>query len=228
MGVVRNPAIHGSSSSSSDDEQQDQVLQEVLSTVDILVERFRAPLQAKGADIFALREETLAILQYARQHLPIVSKPYRKIWYYLHTCPNAGQWKNALLLCELLFSLPFSNAKVERIFSTLKIVKSNRRTTLSRSALHDLLEINAEGPPLEEFSPLSAAQLWWSSCNTTRRTNQHTRKQYSTRHRARSSPSSDTDDSLSGMADSASTLYDWDTWLYSDADSAASSSGQSD
>ena len=226
IGDARNPAIHKSSSSSSDDEQQDEVVREVLSAVDYIVERFRAPLQAKGADIFSLREETQSILQYARQHLPIVSEPYRKIWYYLHASPNAGQWKNALLLCELVFSLPFSNAKVERIFSTLKTVKSNRRTNLSISALHDLLEINIEGPPLEDFSPLPAVQLWWSSCNTRRRTNQQTRKQYKPRRTAASSPSSD--ESVADMAEPACALHDWDAWLDSDADSTASDSCQSD
>ena len=83
----------------------------------------------------------------------------------VHVCPDAGKWRNVLLLCELVFSLPYSNAKIERIFSTLKVVKSNRRTSLHTSTLDDL-EISIEGPPLEEFSPMSAVELWWSSCKS--------------------------------------------------------------
>lgn len=54
---------------------------------------------------------------------------------------------------ELCFSLPFSNGRVEQIFSSLKVVKTNRRTRLAPETLNDLLEIFVEGPPLQAFSP---------------------------------------------------------------------------
>ena len=46
---------------------------------------------------------------------------------------------------ELCFSLPFSNERVEQIFSSLKVVKTNKRTKLATESLNDLLEIYVEG-----------------------------------------------------------------------------------
>ena len=57
-----------------------------------------------------------------------------------------------ILVSELLFGLLFTNSIVERAFSAMKIVKTNRRTSLLSSTLDDLMEINIEGPELENFS----------------------------------------------------------------------------
>jgi len=67
-----------------------------------------------------------------------------------------------LLVSELLFSLPFSTAKVEWLFSTLKIIKNERTTNLSCSTLNDLLEVNTEDPSLKDFSGDAAVDLWWT------------------------------------------------------------------
>ena len=63
------------------------------------------------------------------------------------------KWPNVLLLCEFVFSLPFTTSRVEQIFSMLKTIKTKRRASLHTSTLGDLLEINLEGPPLSDFSP---------------------------------------------------------------------------
>ena len=52
------------------------------------------------------------------------------------------------------------------MFSSLKIIKTSNRTSLSVSTLDDLLEIFGEGPPLDCFSADAAVDLWWSSCCT--------------------------------------------------------------
>ena len=75
--------------------------------------------------------------------------------------------------------LPFSNSHVEQLFSTLKMIKTERRTRLQTETLSDLLEITVEGPPLENFSPDEAIKLWWDDCKTTRRIDQQPRKPYS-------------------------------------------------
>ena len=81
----------------------------------------------------------------------------------LHVCPDAAKWPSVLVLCELVFSLPFSNGRVEQIFPSLKLLKTANRT-------------------LSDFSPTHAMDLWWRSCRTTRRTNQLQRKKYRPRH----------------------------------------------
>ena len=117
-----------------------------------------------------LQDEIEDAVDYARSYLSLESTKYRKVWYLLHVCPDAAKWPSVLVLCELVFSLPFSNGKVEQIFSSLKLLKTANRTTLRTSTLDDLLEINIEGPPMSDFSPTHAIDLWWRSCRTTRRT----------------------------------------------------------
>ena len=88
--------------------------------------------------------ETDAVVNF---YLESQAEDYRKVWYKLFTAPDARKWPNIILISELLFSLPFTNSKVERTFSTMKMVKSERCTNLHTSTLDDLLEINVEGPP---------------------------------------------------------------------------------
>ena len=113
-----------------------------------------------------------------------------------------------LQLSELLFSLPFSNGHVESVFSTLKNIKTERRTLLKRDTLSDLLEIQAEGPSLEEFSPSQAVKLWWDDCQATRRVNQVPRKEY----RPRDSGGMSSDTLQAEGEEQSSSLEDWDIW----------------
>ena len=132
------------------------------------------------------------------------------MWYKLYTAHDARKWPNVILVSELLFSLPFTNSIVERAFSDMKIVKTNRRTSYSllSSTLDDLMEINVEGPELENFSPDHAVQLWWS--DRTRRPNQAPRKQY--RKRVSSEVESE-NSSTNSELEPDSTLDAWDQWF---------------
>ena len=104
---------------------------------------------------------------------------YHKVWYKLHVSPDSSRWTNVLILTELCFSLPFSNGSVERVFSTTKLIKTDRRTRLHRDTLSDIMEIKVEGPSLNAFSPKQAVEAWWRDCKTSRRPNQSARKQFS-------------------------------------------------
>jgi hypothetical protein len=121
-----------------------------------------------------------------------------------------------LLVSKLAFSLPFSNGRAEQIFSRLKTVKTKNRTSLSTSTLDDLLEIYVKGPPLKDFDPESAVELWWRDC--TRRPNQEQRKTYRPRANIRSQsidssgPSTSSTDETDGQ-ESSFTLDDWDEWF---------------
>ena len=89
---------------------------------------------------------------------------FKKTWYKLHQVPDAKMWPNVLFLSELPFSVPFANSEVERMFSALKVIKSERRTSLNTCTLNDLMVINIEGPPFENFSADQAVDLWWADC----------------------------------------------------------------
>ena len=116
---------------------------------------------------------------YSRKYLNIKSDTYKRVWHRLHTVPDATQWPNLLQICQLLFSLPFSTAKVERTFSVLKAIKTERRVSLNSSTLEDLLEVKLEGPPLSEFSADAAVELW--SKDRSRRVHQKSWKKYKKR-----------------------------------------------
>ena len=149
---------------------------QILSAVEYITSSFREPLEAKGVDLACLRDEVEEIVEHARQYLSLDKDDYRKIWYKLSVSPDSSRCHNVLMLCELGFSLPFSNGRVERIISSLKLVKTDRRTRLQKSTLKDLLEIQAQGLTLSNFSPEQAVSLWWTDYNTSRRINLEPRK----------------------------------------------------
>ncbi len=74
---------------------------------------------------------------------------------------NLRNGLSVLLLCNALFSLPFTTAAVESAFSKLKVIKTDRRCSLQTSTLDDLLEVNLEGPDIMDYSSASAVELWW-------------------------------------------------------------------
>lgn len=156
-------------------------LDEIYAAVEYITSHFRQPLEAVGTNLSSIRDEIEEVVDYAQKYLNIRTESYQNIWYKLHISPDVGKWPNVLVLCELLFSLPFSSGRVERIFSLMKIIKTDRRTNLHTETLSDLMEIQVEGPPLSFFSASSAVRLWWDDCCTTRRVNQVARKVYKPR-----------------------------------------------
>jgi hypothetical protein len=183
---------------------------EIRGAVEYIVDKFREPLEAKNACICSLQDEIDEVVDFYRRYFKSQAEDYRRIWYKLFTAPDAKKWPNVILVSELLFSLPFSNSKVEKAFSTMNIVKTNRRTSLLSGTLDDLMEINAEGPDLENFCPDHAVQLWWS--DSTRRPNQAPRKEY----RKRSSSEAEGEASnIESQLGSQSSLDAWDKWFLS-------------
>ena len=79
--------------------------------------------------------------------------------YQLKSSLDSVKWPNIFLITELLFSLPFSTAKVERFFSVLKIIKNEKSASLNCSTLNDWLEVIVEGPTLSNFLPDSAVDI---------------------------------------------------------------------
>ncbi len=157
----------------------DASLDEVKDAVEHIATHFKKPLEAKGLLSFSLPDEVEEIVEYGRTYLSLSHTPYRKVWYKLNTCPDIKKWPNILMLMELCFSLPFSNGRVEQIFSGLKVVKTNRRVNMASQTLNDLLEIYVEGPKLAEFCQDTAIELWWKDSTTPRRPNQGPRNKKS-------------------------------------------------
>ena len=218
---------------------EDECLDEIKSSVDTISEFFRIPLEAKGVDLCFILDEVEEAVQYSRKYLNIDKEAYQKVWYRLHTSPDSASWPNLLHICNLLFSLPFSTAKVERTFSVLKVIKSEKRTSLNSDTLGDLLEIKTEGPPLSSFSADAAIDLWWKDSSTrTRRVQQKPRKIYKKRKDLKKATTSSITASTTASGESSTSnedsdsevlaLEQWDSWFDFDVTDEIVSESESD
>ena len=149
-----------------------------MDAINRIVEQFTVPLQGASANIEAV------------QFISVSTLDYRAVWWRIFHAPNASEWSNALILAYLLFSLPASNAKVERVFSHVSIIKTNKRILLSNDTLGDLLLLSTDQVPLQDFCPDAAVNLWWRS--KSRRPDQRTRRPYRQRSAGSSSSTPDT------------------------------------
>ena len=88
--------------------------------------------------------------------------PYVDIWKQVFTNSELkSECKNVLHLFEILFVMPFTNAKLERMFSQMLRVKSDWHNHLTRDHLDSLLWIN-EGESLKMFNLKSAINFWFN------------------------------------------------------------------
>ena len=100
------------------------------------------------------------MVEYGKQYLNLVQEDYRVIRWKLFNAVDAKQCGNVLLVIELLFCLPMANGRLERVFSYLKLIKNNRRTSLKDDTLDNLLHINVEDPALSNWDATRAVDLW--------------------------------------------------------------------
>ena len=127
-----------------------------------MVDHFETPLKTAGVDCSApdIIDQWHELIKYAKETLDIHSNVYMKTWRKIFSSPRCKNWSAALTLIELLFTLPISNAKLERIFSKLKRVVTADRASL-KGRLEDILRIMEEGLSWEVYNPVGAISLWW-------------------------------------------------------------------
>ena len=188
----------------SDNEDTEKM--DPLEPIQRLGVRFKIPLESAGVDINKLRDEFYDMMLYATQFISLATLDYRAVWWRLFHSPNSSSWPNALALCRLLFTLPVFNGKLERIFSVLKLIKANRRSSLGNDTLKDLLMLNTNGISMENFNPDPCIELWWQA--KTRRPDQKKRKEY--KKKGGQNIESETENSSD---DETILLDDWDDWL---------------
>lgn len=163
--------------------------------IEKLFDKFHQPLLNGGisCSVPDLIEQWHKLVEYAVNFLNVNVCSYRNTWRKLFTTPNSAQWNDMLIMIRLLFTIPISNAKLERLFSKLKRIKTAFRSSLGFVRLENLLRILEEGPPIEEYDPTSAIELWASQKN--RRLNQKPRNQYKSHEMKRKADSLDSSDS---------------------------------
>ena len=97
----------------SDNEDTEKM--DPLEPIQRLGVRFKVPLESAGVDINKLRDKFYDMMLYTTQFISLATLDYRAVWWRLFHSPNSSSWPNALALCRLLFTLPVSNGKLERI-----------------------------------------------------------------------------------------------------------------
>ena len=66
------------------------------------------------------------------------------------------QCSNVFHVIELFLITPFTNAKLERMFSRMNKVKTGFRNRLSRERLENCLRISEEGYDIADYNPDNA------------------------------------------------------------------------
>ena len=120
-------------------------------------------------DCSLLKQEWDDIVDYAKRYLNLVEDDYKVVWWKLYNVLDATNWTNILAVVELLFCLPISNGHLERVFSQMKLIKGERRSSLGEDRLDDLLRISVEAPHPSTWDASGAVELWWR--DKTRRVN---------------------------------------------------------
>ena len=99
-------------------ENDDVSMCEVINAVEHITGVFRSPLEAKGMCLSSIQDEIEELIHFSQRYVALSTSNYRIIWFKLHTCSDSSKWSNLLILSGLTFSLPFSNSRVEQIFSS--------------------------------------------------------------------------------------------------------------
>ena len=131
------------------------------SAIDFVCKMFVAPLENAAVNSSLVQGEWDDMLEYAKSYLNLTGEDYRVIWWKLFNGPDLTRWSNILSVTELLFCIPVSNGHLERVFSQLKLIKSDRRSRLGDDNLDNLLRIKVDAPPLLQWDSTGAVNLWW-------------------------------------------------------------------
>ena len=122
-------------------------------------------LSNNGCDIGEIQCEWMTLKTYVipiRNNSPKVK--YLEIWAHVFSNENIiEECKNVLHIFEILLITPFSNAKLEHMFSRMLHVKNVWRNRLSGDRLSATLMICEEDPDIEKFNPDVAISAWYDA-----------------------------------------------------------------
>lgn len=130
--------------------------------VNYLVNHFKEVLQTNNCITENIQKQWQDLKYYVRKYHPTSS--FLNLWEKIFTF-RGEEYKDFLHLAEIILVLPFSTSIIERMFSVMKRVKSDWRTSLNEDTLCALLRINAEGPALTNFEADRAVKKWFAACD---------------------------------------------------------------
>ena len=99
--------------------------------------------------------------------MPLISNwksTYLQLWKEILTKQSiSSEFKNIFHIIEIMLILPFTNAKVERMFSRMNRTKTDWRNRLNRDSIDALLRIGEEGPSVKDFNPDQGIERWYNA-----------------------------------------------------------------
>ena len=89
---------------------------------------------------------------------------YLEVWKSIFTNGNVKrECKNVLHVIELSLITPFTNAKLERVFSCINRIKTESRNRLRQERLDTHVRVGEEGVNIIEFNPDPYIEKWYAN-----------------------------------------------------------------
>ena len=122
-------------------------------------------LNNNGCEIDEMQQEWMTLKTYViPMHNNSPKVRYLEIWERVFSNDNIiEECKNVLHIFKILLITPFSNTKLECMFSRMLHVKNDCRNKLSRDRLSATLQICEEGPDIENFNSDVATSEWYDA-----------------------------------------------------------------
>ena len=144
---------------------------------------FEIPLRKAGfnGNKDDLIEQWHDLIEYTVKYLHPSSSDYHKCWFKIFNTTMSKHWELPLLIIGLLFTLPVSNAFVERLFSLMKRVKTPVRSSMGNVMLNSIIRICQEGPSPDKFDATATLKKFLEAKD--RRPSQSVREKYKPREK---------------------------------------------
>jgi hypothetical protein len=134
------------------DETQETALSGIIESINFLFENFKDMNAFRDVSLDNLKDEYVCLVEYTLRYFDVNEIDCMQLWSKLKKLDMANRWKNAFLLVELCLCSPYSNATVERLFSQMKVVKTDWRNRLNERNFEDLLRIKISDVNFLDFS----------------------------------------------------------------------------
>ncbi len=135
--------------------------------VETLVNHFRPVLETSGIHAENMMDQWTVLKSLMYQEPQFLSNPHVS-WVSVNSC-HQHSCSDLLAVIDPVLSLPASTADCERGFSSMKMVKSDWRSSLLSDTLSDLLTIQLCSPDIKDFDPSTAVMLWHENSVKSRR-----------------------------------------------------------
>jgi hypothetical protein len=113
-------------------------------------------------DLRVLKQEYDSYLVFARTRQLLAPRERLQQWL---TSEFGKTFYNISILMMVCLALPVSSAEAERVFSTMKRIKTDPRNRLGPQSLDDLMMISCNSPSPDEFDYSEAVYRWYVADN---------------------------------------------------------------